>query len=116
MASLSPVGSHQLSIYMYMHARHSKTKAEVFAKVPIQNLHYGSEENQEGDHGASGRFTRGRGFATVFIDHGTSGRPTIHYAAVSNLGFSVVLSLAVQRQSSMPHTELAAHIRPFVTI
>ena len=61
---------------MYMHARHSKTKAEVFAKVPIQNLHYGSEENQEGDHGASGRFTRGRGFATVLIDHGASGRFT----------------------------------------
>ena len=29
-----------------------------------------------GDHGASGRFTRGRGIANVIIDHGASGRFT----------------------------------------
>ena len=30
-----------------VNARHSKTKAEVCAKVPIQKLHYGGEEKKE---------------------------------------------------------------------
>ena len=34
------------------------------ARYAIQKLHIDSEENEGRDHGASGRFTRGRGIAT----------------------------------------------------